>query len=124
MLLSCGGRSHVGRGRRPVALVAILHQWVMRVRRLRRNRTGVKPIIAVGRGRRVPTSGGCGGGSSTTFVAAAATTTVAVARHRLRPVGSASAVPGPFLADALSLGRTARRLVLLYLFVLLRHQCL
>jgi len=78
MLLSCGSRSHVGRGRRPVALVAILHQWVMRVRQLRRTRTGVKQIIAVGRGRRVQTSGGCGIGNGTTFVAAA-TTTVAKA---------------------------------------------
>lgn len=38
---------------------------------------------------------------------------------RLRPVGSASAVPGPFLAGAMSLGRSSRRLVMLDLLVLL-----
>lgn len=45
-------------------------------------------------------------------------------RHRVRPVGSATAVPGPFLAGALSLSRATsrRQVVLLQLFVLLAHQ--
>lgn len=45
-------------------------------------------------------------------------------RHRVRPIGSATAVPGPFLAGALSLGRTAarRRVVLLQLFIVLAQQ--
>jgi len=51
--------------------------------RLRRTSTGVKPIVAVGRGRRVPTSDGGGDGSGTTAVAATA------AYHQLLPVGSA-----------------------------------
>jgi len=86
----------------------------MWVRRLGRTSTGVKPIVAVGRGRRVPTGGGGGGGSGTTAIAAAD----AAARHQILPVGSASTVPGgPFLAGALSFGRTT--VVLFYLFVLL-----
>lgn len=100
----------------------------MRVRRLGRTSTGVKPIVAVSRGRRVPTGGGDGGGSDATAIAAAAAVAVAAAaaaaRHQLLPVGSASTVPGPFLAGALPLGRTTRSsLVLLYLFIVLQHHC-
>jgi len=87
-----------------------------------RTSTGVKPIIVVDLGRRVPASGSGVGGSGTTAAAAAVdlghrvpvsgggvggrSTTTAAACHRLWPADRLiTTVPGPFVAELLSIGR-------------------
>lgn len=144
-----GTRLHVRRRRRrrrPIAPVLVrVVQHLLLLRRLGRTGRGVQPVVAVGRGR-IPSGGGGGGGGrggrhDDALMMEMMTVrrrrrrrmmgrrgcrhrTAASRRHRLRPVGSATAVPGPFLAGALPLGRAAvgRQVILLYLFVVLVHQ--